>query len=148
MINAIICDIDGTIALNNSGRPWFGEGFEKRVVEDDVNPMVNKVLNALYGDGTVDAVLFVSGRMQVAQDATLRWLSVRAGWTFSRNSDYMNLFMRKDGDFRPDTEVKREIYDEFIAPRFNVLLALDDRPEIVDLWRSMDIPTWQVAEYR
>lgn len=146
MTPALLCDLDGTLALNNSGRPWYGDGYEARVYEDDLNEMVNKVVNALYWDGTVSSIVFVSGRAEIGRDETLRWLMDKAGWDI--DTDQIELFMRKDGDYRQDQIVKREIYDEHIAPVYSIRLALDDRPEVVALWRSLDIPTWQVGEYR
>lgn len=145
-LKAMIVDIDGTAALNNSGRPWFGPGFERRVFEDDVNTMVDTVVSALYRDGIVDAILFTTGRMEVARAETLRWIGTKVGWDLE--DDGVELFMRKDGDFRPDHEVKREIYDEHIRHVYDVRLALDDKPSLIELWRSLDIPAWQVNEYR
>jgi hypothetical protein len=55
--------------------------------------------------------------------------------------------MRRDKDFREDHVIKREIYEQHIRPYYKVLLALDDKPSILELWRSLDIPAWQVREY-
>lgn len=144
MINVLMVDLDGTLALNNTDRPWFGEGYEKRVYEDDVNEMVNHVIDALISDGTADSLLFVSGRDEIGRAETMRWLNEKAGWYPADHE----LIMRPHKDTRPDEVVKRELYEEHIQGRYNVLLALDDRPKIVDLWRSLNIPTWQVGEYR
>lgn len=148
-IKAIIVDLDGTLALNNSGRPWFGEGYEKRVFEDDVNDTVNNVITYLIDseDAWVpfaEHILFVSGRMEIGRSETVRWLTSKAR---QYHNDY-SLFMRADGDYRPDVEVKTDIYNAFIRDRFDVRLALDDKPELVTLWRSLGIPAWQVNEYR
>jgi hypothetical protein len=140
MANALIVDLDGTLALNVTGREFYGDGYEKYVYQDDVNPMVNKVIGSLYGDGTVDTVLFVSGRAEVGRAETTRWLRDKAGWWANPTI----LLMRPDGDDRQDIEVKREMWEQRIRDKYTVLLALDDRPEV---WRSLDIPCWQVREY-
>lgn len=142
---ALIVDLDGTLALNNSGRPWFGEGYEARLHEDEVNQSVLMVLDALYDDRRIDHVLFVSGRTESGRAETEKWLT-KLDWR--PGSHAASLFMRAVGDFRPDHEIKRAIYDDHIQEAYDILLALDDRPSIVALWRSLDIPTWQVAEYR
>lgn len=147
MTKAIIVDIDGTLARNNSGRPWFGEGYEKRLHEDDVDPTVEKVLAALYDGRFMDEVLFVSGRTFSGWAETAEWIFKHTGHSPRTDSD-VRLLMRADGDFRPDREVKLDLYNENIKGKYDVILALDDRPSIVDLWRSLDIPAWQVAEYR
>lgn len=146
-IRAVLVDIDGTTALNNSGRPWYGEGYEKRLHEDDVNQTVVDVLDALlYKGGFADHVLFVSGRAEIGREATMLWLSEHTFYV--PDGHLADLFMRKDKDFRKDEIVKREIYDEHIRDVYDVRLALDDKPEMIDLWRSLDIPAWQVNEYR
>lgn len=144
MVNALIVDLDGTLALNVTGREFFGEGYERHVYEDDVNPIVNRVINSLFGDGTVDQVLFVSARAEVGRAETTRWLRDKAGWWANPSI----LLMRPDDDYRHAPEVKYEIWKNHIKDKHTVLLALDDRPEMVAMWRSMDIPCWQVRDYQ
>jgi hypothetical protein len=148
-IRAILVDIDGTIALNNSGRPWYGEGYEKRIYEDDVNDAVNSVITYLIEDGDdmtpfAEHILFVSGRMEAGRAETVRWLTRKAR---QYRNDY-TLLMRRDKDTRSDVEIKTEIYNEHIRGVYDVRLALDDKPELINLWRSLGIPAWQVNEYR
>ena len=53
--------------------------------------------------------------------------------------------MRQEGDYRPDYEVKLEIYENYIVPLgYHIDFALDDRNQIVDMWRSIGIKTLQV----
>lgn len=145
-LRALIVDLDGTFALNESGRPWYGPGFEERVREDDVNEVVEEVIDALLAAGVVQTVLFVTGRMEVARTNTELWLNEGPGYVVG--DAIFELFMRKDRDFRADEIVKREIYDEHIRRVYDVRLALDDKPSLIDLWRSLGIPAWQVNEYR
>lgn len=146
-IRAVLVDIDGTTALNNTGRPWYGEGYEKRLHEDDVNQTVVDVLDALlYKGGFADHVLFVSGRAEIGREATSLWLSEHT--YYPPDGVDATLLMRKDKDFRDDVTVKQEIYEEHIRDVYDVRLALDDKPELVTLWRSLGIPAWQVNEYR
>lgn len=149
LTRALLVDIDGTMALNNSGRPWYGDDYEKRVFEDDLNETVNRVITYLIDSGDdwvpfAEHILFVSGRAEVGRAETVRWLTSKAS---QYHNDY-TLLMRKDRDFRSDVEVKTEIYKEHILGKFDVLLALDDKPELITLWRGFGIPAWQVNEYR
>jgi len=50
---------------------------------------------------------------------------------------------RPDGDHRPDHKVKREMLAS-IHP-WTPDLAIDDRQQVVDMWRANGIPCWQVA---
>lgn len=147
LIRALLVDIDGTMAINNSGRPWYGEGYEKRLHEDSPNQILIDVLDALtYKGGFADKVLFVSGRAEVGRAATTAWLMDHT--FYDPDGDDVELFMRADEDFRSDVEVKTEIYNEHIRGVYDVRLALDDKPELITLWRSLGIPAWQVNEYR
>ena len=49
------------------------------------------------------------------------------------------LFMRTNGDFRPDSEVKRDILDR-LTRVYDIVKAYDDNPSIVRLWSEYNIP--------
>jgi hypothetical protein len=55
------------------------------------------------------------------------------------------LYMRQDGDFRRDDIVKQEILDKYID-KDRVLFVLDDRDQVVDMWRRNGLTCFQVAE--
>jgi len=61
---------------------------------------------------------------------------------------FENLFMRPDDDFRPDVEIKREIYEKHIRDNYDVLFCLDENAEIVELWRSLGLVCLDCAGYR
>lgn len=145
-ISAVIVDLDGTLSLNESGRPWYGPGYEERLHEDRVNRTVEDVVSAMVSQGLVHHMLFVSGRAEAGRAATSQWIYDNTAFTVGGGRS--SLFMRADGDFRPDHVIKREIYDQHIRDVFDVFVALDDRPEMIELWRSLGIPAWQVNEYR
>ncbi len=54
-------------------------------------------------------------------------------------------FQRKHGDSRKDDVVKEEIFWDRIADRYNVKLAVDDRAQVVEMWRRIGVECWQVA---
>jgi hypothetical protein len=54
--------------------------------------------------------------------------------------------MRRAGDRRKDTVVKREIYERHIAGHYTVRVVFDDRDQVVRLWRDeLNLPCFQVA---
>lgn len=55
-------------------------------------------------------------------------------------------FHRRPGDHRKDHVVKAEILDRLILPHFDVLYVIDDRPTVVDMWRSRGLPVLQVTD--
>jgi hypothetical protein len=59
---------------------------------------------------------------------------------------YAALYMRADGDHRPDFQVKGELLDRLIGDDWNPLMAFDDRDQVVKMWRQRGIPCAQVAD--
>lgn len=130
---AVVVDIDGTLAHNNSGRSFYDMD---RVGEDDVDDSVRAFVNSLNAE---HQVIIVSGRDKSALHATQLWLQDN-----SISHDY--LYMREIGDDRPDTVIKRELFDRHIRDRFNVLGVIDDRPSVCRCWRAMGVKTFQVGD--
>lgn len=56
------------------------------------------------------------------------------------------LLLRHTGDQRADNIVKAEIYDAHIEPHFTVIGVVDDRRNVVEMWRSRGLTCFQVAE--
>lgn len=56
------------------------------------------------------------------------------------------LHMRKNGDDRADYIVKKEIYEANIKGKYNVIFVLDDRDQVVRMWREEGLKCLQVAE--
>ena len=129
---AIICDLDGTLALMNGRDPFE---FEK-CGDDLLNEPVLKVVLALWNEGY--AVLLVSGRFERVRSLTVEWLA-------RHQVPYQGLFLRADGDYRKDAIVKPELYEAEIAPHYEVVLALDDRDQSVQCWRDLGLVCFQVA---
>lgn len=119
---AIICDLDGTLALLNN-RTWT----EEHLCESDVvNESVKSILTAFK---ETHYILLTSGRKDTCKKETERWLK-------KHNIGYRSLFMRKSDDNRRDAVVKWEMYDNFIKNAYYVEFVLDDRDQVVDMWRN------------
>lgn len=143
MIDAFVFDIDGTLALKGDRPPYDWD----RVGEDKPNEPVVAVARALLYDGR--PIVYVSGRSEVCREATENWLHEHVhksavDWGY----EYLiaGLHMRPDGDYRPDTDLKREIYETEIKANFNVLGVFDDRRSVVRMWRSLGLPVFDVAD--
>lgn len=131
---AVLVDIDGTVALMDGRSPYD----MTRVGEDLPNDAVVDVVQALYVSGL--EVVFLSARNECAREATEAWLRkyLRVGG--------IRLLMRADGDYRKDAVVKRELFDRHIRHRYDIVAVLDDRKQVVDMWRSLGLTCLQVAE--
>jgi predicted kinase len=131
---AVLVDIDGTTALMAARSPFD----ETRVHEDRPNTPVIAVIRAMAAAG--HAVVFLSGRTDACRDATHEWLLEHVRVPFQ------GLYMRPAGDFRKDSAVKRELFDQYIRDRYDVTCVLDDRAQVVEAWRSLGLTCLQVAE--
>ena len=122
----ILVDIDGTAAKIHDRSPfdWSNVG------RDLPNTPVLNVVRAMRAAGY--AVVFLSGRDSAARTETVRWLQKHLDW--QEIVDYQ-LFMRLQNDMRKDSIIKRELFDAHIRGRYFVELVLDDRDQVVSLWR-------------
>lgn len=136
--DAVIVDIDGTLAHMTGRSPYDYDRVSKDTVDDLVRDLV--LTRADRGD----YVLLVSGRPDSCRDATIEWLQNVGGMFYGEA--HQKLFMRATGDNRPDDIVKAELYERHIAGRFNVRFVLDDRDRVVAMWRSRGLQTLQVAD--
>jgi hypothetical protein len=74
-----------------------------------------------------------------------RGVANRRGFEFLLTLDQALLFMRKNGDYRKDAIIKKEIFDNNIRGKFNIDFALDDRNQCCEMWRSLGLTCLQVA---
>ena len=132
--NAIICDLDGTLALMNGRNPYDAEKCETDLVNEPIEDILYR-----YEETGSHTLLLVSGRSETHRPQTERWLRRHA-------ITYQALFMRPEGDSRKDALVKRELYEQHIQGRYNVHFILDDRDQMVEMWRSLGLTCLQVAE--
>ncbi len=129
---AIICDIDGTLAHHTDRSPYAWH----RVGEDLLDDAVKEVLG-LYRPS--HAVILLSGRDGVCRPETEAWLA-------QHNVKYDHLFMRAEGDNRKDNIIKRELFDELVKDNYQVTFVLDDRDQVVNMWRNeLGLKVFQVA---
>ncbi|MFL2801403.1 MAG: hypothetical protein ACJ0DD_01390 [Paracoccaceae bacterium] len=47
--------------------------------------------------------------------------------------------------FRPDPEVKSDLYDQMIIDGFKPIIVFDDRASVVNMWRSRGLRCLQCA---
>lgn len=136
---AFLVDIDGTLAHMRDKRGPFDW---KKVHLDAPDEKIIDIVNILGSSNfALDLghykVIVMSGRDASCRDLTEEWLS-----------DYIHfdhLFMRPEKDMRPDNIIKAELFDQHVRDNFDVQFVLDDRQQVVDMWRSMGLTCLQVA---
>lgn len=132
-IKVYMVDIDGTVAKMVNRGPYE----EQRVDEDIPNWPVVDTVKALRRDGY--GIIFCSGRSEEVRSVTEKWLDKHV------TPDYIAVFMRPKGDNRKDSIVKLELFNKYIRNTYHVVAVLDDRQQVVDMWRSIGLPVFQVA---
>jgi predicted kinase len=130
--NAIIVDMDGTLALMGDRSPYDVSKCDR----DLPNIPVLDTVKRWQSD---TQIIIVSGRTDDGYDLTAAWLQ-------QHGIEYKALLMRQKGDTRKDSIVKAEIYHQSIVDNYNVKFILDDRQQVVDMWRSLGLTVFQVAE--
>lgn len=127
----IICDLDGTLAKIDGRSPYDAEKCE----QDLLNEGVASIVKSYYKSGYT--ILLVSGREDKFKPQTENWLK-------THNIEYHQLIMRKSLDMRKDSIVKREIFDNHIKNNYYIEFILDDRNQVVDMWRDLGLTCLQV----
>jgi len=135
---AFLVDIDGTLAHMRDKRGPFDWA---KVGLDDVDEVIVDIVLALeYGSDYLDdpyTVIVMSGRDEVCRPETEQWLS--------GHINHDELFMRPEGDMRPDNIIKAELFDKYVRDNYDVQFVLDDRDQVVEMWRRMGLTCLQVA---
>jgi predicted kinase len=141
--SAIICDLDGTLCnVDHRLHHVRGEGkkdwkaFFAGIKDDTVNHWCDILLDSL--SSTADIVL-CSGRDDNQRNSTVDWLS-------RHDISYSDLFMRPRNDFRRDDLVKEIILDFEILTRYTPIMMIDDRQQVVNMWRRRGFTCLQCAE--
>ena len=131
--DAIVFDVDGTLAHMRRRGPfdWM------RVDEDDCDEIIREIL--LDHKAAGKKIIILTGRDGTALDKTKEWLNFY-------EIPYDNIFIRPAGDYRKDSVIKKEIYENELKGKFNIVCVYDDRQQVTDMWRSIGIKCCQVEE--
>ena len=136
----VIADMDGTLSLNTSGRPFYGKGAAEGMLTDTINTDVADSVRALCKGANAELIV-LTGRENTSEirKATYDWLS---------NNELLpdKLLMRPTGDYSSAEECKRNIYKDYIEGNYNVLVVFDDSQKCVEMWREQGLTCLQPNE--
>lgn len=147
MTEAIVFDIDGTLANLSHRLKWVSgeekdwDGFYRGVEEDSVIVPIAQLF-AMYASflDPDSKLLCITGRPEKTREATLKWFREKIG------PEPDAIYMRKDHDFRPDVEIKREWVEKLRKEGHNIILAFEDRDRVVKMYRDLGIQCCQVVD--
>lgn len=143
---AVIFDIDGTLAHTTTRNPYdYSSGA---VLTDDVDLDVATLVDWLETGFEGDTrgrpkIILMSGRDDTCRADTMRWLD-------RYKVSYDELFMRPVGmklgtGKAPDWIVKLHLFNEHVRDNYAVRFVVDDRRQVVTLWRRLGLKTLQCA---
>mgnify|MGYP001192029424 CR=1 FL=1 len=123
MNKAIICDIDGTLAIRNGRGPFEHEKSNTDTLCKEVKNLLD-----LYKSNGYKIIIF-SGRQHRFKDITIKWME-------DNDVNYDSIYLRNTDDNRSDSIVKMELYNKHIKNHYDIEFILDDRNQVVDMWRK------------
>ena len=148
----IIFDIDGTL-LNIQHRvhhlhkkPPDWKSFNGSMEGDSPIPEMVELLHML-GNDKRNRLIFCSGRGEQARFITEKQIrQLLSAISDKENANRINLYLRDFNDFREDSVVKSELYDQMMADGFKPIMVFEDRASVVKMWRGRGLRCLQVAE--
>jgi hypothetical protein len=144
--NTIIFDLDGTLAnidarkaisTKPNGKFDWDVFFDPSNIELDVpnEPIIK--LAQLFAEDGFNIIIF-SGRSNKTELTTKAWLT-------HNRVPFHKLIMRDNKrHFMPDNELKKQFLNKHVDID-DVFLVVDDRQQVVDMWRSLGLTCLQVA---
>lgn len=140
----IIFDVDGTIADVEHRRhhvtqqPTDWKSFKEQTRFDTPVQWVCDLAKKHIEDG--HDVAFFSARNESQRSLTEAQIDEWIG------KGHQGLFLRPEGDFRPDEVFKSDLADKFEEFGGKIDLVYDDRNKVVAMWKARGITVVQVAE--
>lgn len=130
----VIVDIDGTIAdvrhrlhhIKVPRKKNWKAFFEAMDRDTPIRPIIDQV-HELEREHDI---IVVTGRPEQYRRRTEKWLK-------QNGVRYLRLYMRPEGDHRPDYTVKAEVLRQF--RKGQIVLAIDDRAPVCDMWEKNGI---------
>jgi predicted secreted acid phosphatase len=137
MRTAVIFDIDNTIA-NIDHRLHYIEHKPKNWVAFFQSCSEDKPIESIIGfanqAGEVGHyIIFITGRREEEYTQTTVWLHKYIKQPYA-------LFMRPTKDYTKDYVLKEQILLG-ILPYFKIILAIDDKKEVAEMYKKHNIPT-------
>ncbi len=140
-MKTVLFDIDGTLA-DIEHRRHYVEGdtqnwtaFFDEMGTDTVNAPVVDLYNVLWAHPDYECIV-LSGRPANFRALTETWFT----WN---EIPFSRIEMRGAKDNRRDDLVKQEILDRLLAEGKEIAFVVDDRQQVVDMWRANGITCFQ-----
>lgn len=133
------CDFDN-IKHARKNWPKFYEELSKDTLRQDVLDQVEATLATARDEGKRTFFIVLSARPENYRKETEDWME-RMGI-----DDYSALIMRRAGDSREDSIVKRELLNKYFKDKSKIIKVFDDRPRVIRMWREEGLDVVDVGD--
>ena len=155
---AIIVDLDSTLCnvdhrihfIVNDKTPAqdrFGnsnwERFYAELINDTPNDWCVMLIKGMWKIGVKP--VYLTGRPEKYRDLTLQWFNRFKDEPLTYSYVKNNLYMRHDDDFTKDCFMKKTLFKRLIEPNYDIVFCLDDRKQVIDMFRSIGAVCLDVA---
>lgn len=145
-MKAIIVDLDGTLVNSpfvTKDMIRTEQGFEDWIESTKysiANEWCKELVQAFVMQGY--KIIFLTARLdsEKSRQVTNEWLMTHGFFNYE-------LIMRPKGDLLEDDDSKRQLYYRYIAHKYSITLAVDDKECNIMMWRSLNIPALHCADH-
>lgn len=129
----VLLDLDGTIALSGERSIFFSTNprnypaAQAGIMHDEIIQPIHTLVNVLAKAG--HKIIVMSARSEGCIEITKKWL-------IANGIPFDDIVMKGDTDFRKDYICKQEMLRKLVEKYGEPLLALEDRPDVVDMFRQ------------
>jgi phosphoserine phosphatase len=140
-MTAAIFDLDGTLS-NDSARKHLLKAkkydeYNALLNQDSPNRGILELVNAMRERG--HKIIICTARFEHYRWKTAMWLD-------KHHVHVDEMLMRYDGDMRGSVEVKQSMLDGLLAKNTDILFAVDDRDDVIQMYRRNHILALQCDE--
>lgn len=140
----IIMDVDGTVAdcghrlgwISCQPKNWTAFLDDDAILQDapiqPVIDIIDTVLTFKFDQEGGARLICVTARNDSHKEATKKWLNKHGLYPDA-------MYMRKDGDFRKDTEVKLDILNQIRDDGYDPKIVFDDRLSVCKMWSEQGL---------
>lgn len=143
MKDTVILDLDGTLAdvsycrrhIVRSHPEFPGKrDFDRFHEEALLAPVIEEIVEMAHLFSRDCWIIIVTARKEMRRTDT-------EGWLKRHGIPWDLLFMRGDKDHRAPEDVKREILNDIRNKGFNPVVAVDDSPKIIEMFKEEGLKT-------
>lgn len=134
----IIFDIDGTLAHKGDRSPYDWKAVGKDTVDVPTKFIALNVAATNKMLGAEGKLIICTGRDGSCLNETVEWLN-------NNNISFDSIYIRDEGDMRPDWVIKEEMWREICKDHY-IVGMFDDREQVVNRARALGLKVFQ-CEY-